>query len=192
MQPSELLKLIREDLEDDNLKIIFGRLKQAVLTESDKYDEYVKLQGRFKRANKSYDHGNLSYENYQVEAARITDAVLSFVKNLKPEEIGDNAEPDLEPISEPILVICFTKEDQQLLKVFFKRLSFENTKICLYPDIEAPQNYNIIVFDNHRLPSKRPEQLSDEEKQIIADRIAYMKGFLQEDVVLVHYGEYLS
>ncbi len=191
MTPQELLAQIQEDLESKTLKHIFARLKEAMKAESEYYDQYILMRGRFNEANESMNTGVLSFPDYQVQVSQIKSAVLSFARKLEAKDLkGEAKEVKLDMIPDPVLVVCSSEESQKEMRTFFELLDFADVKLVQGEAGLGEKAYDLVVFDNRDLPTGRDLSAGDQAR--LQTRTALMQKYLDVGKeYLVHFGEFL-
>ena len=195
MQADQLIQQIKKDLENEDLKIIFARLKNAIKQNSSSEKQYLILKSRYNSHTKHFMNGTIAYTDYQLEMNRLVDTILDFIEQVSSQDIVSGSSISLPHITNPILVVCFSREDADIMQAFFALLDFENVSVHLDQEIDQLNltDYELVVFDNHRLPNANNPQLNKTQIKELDQRSDLMKKYLDQnnDYSMIHYGEYL-
>jgi len=118
-------------------------LQDLLPSSAGKRDQAILIQGKFSNAKKQHNTGQLNFEDYQIEVARVNAAVLDIAKGLEDADF-EKAAPS-SAASLPKFVMIYAPEDEAHAKLLNKHLNLlKITKKLTVYNVQEPNGVDLV------------------------------------------------
>ncbi|HMO41100.1 MAG TPA: hypothetical protein PKC76_18980 [Saprospiraceae bacterium] len=159
MPTLDRLKFDLKKMIADNFGNVLKKLERILKPDSSSYNTLLVLAGEFKQWNNRQMQNVQSQETLTQESNNLKVRLMDLIDSLEEKDVL-SAFSLQEEIFEKILVVCKQPERKSYMKRFFPEAYFMHVA---YDDATMqynPENYDIIIFDDHPFDSKdKAEQL---------------------------------
>lgn len=93
---SDIKKELKEVLQE-GIDISLTTLKSLLANSTDKYNDLVLLEGRYREVNQQLLQGVITYENAQLEFNKIRKSLIDFIETLEENHLKGKEAPDGKP-----------------------------------------------------------------------------------------------
>jgi TonB family protein len=182
---NELKEVLQEGID-----ISLTTLKSILADSTDKYNDLVLLEGRYREVNQQLLQGVISYENAQLEFNKIRKSLLDFIESMEENHLKGKEAPDGKPDvynGEVLYRIPKTMQKEEevkcVIRVAFNRQilmeGFEEEKGDVLKDIRISDVMGVELIDPESSPAFSIRTFSEPvqfvEKDLPTEWLFYVK-----------------